>query len=142
MTGDGFLRTGDLASMDDQGYLTFGGRSRDVIIRGGENVYPAEVEDVLMEHPGVAAAVLVGLDDERLGEEVVGVIVRAEGSAVTGADLAEHLRGRVARFKIPSRWRFVHEYPVTATGKIRRFLVREQTSDEFAAGGPVDAREH
>ncbi|GAA4471053.1 class I adenylate-forming enzyme family protein [Phytohabitans houttuyneae] len=131
LTADGFLRTGDLASMDEYGNVTFQGRVRDVIIRGGENVYPAEVEELLAAHPGIAAAVLVGLDDERLGERVAGVVVRAPGSEVTGPELTEYLRDSVARFKIPELWRFVDALPMTASGKIRRFVVRDDTN-EFA----------
>lgn len=132
-TDDGFLRTGDLGTMDERGYLTFVGRVRDVIIRGGENIYPAEVEEVLAEHPGVATAVLVGIDDERLGEQVAGVVVRAPGSEVTGEELAAFLRGRVARFKVPVQWRFVDQVPMTASGKVRRFVVRDETNAELGA---------
>lgn len=134
LTADGFLRTGDLASMDEYGNVTFQGRVRDVIIRGGENVYPAEVEELLAAHPGVAAAVLVGLDDERLGERVAGVVVRAPGSEVTGEELTEYLRDSVARFKIPELWRFVDALPMTASGKIRRFVVRDDTNAYASSG--------
>lgn len=127
---DGWLRTGDLATMDEFGNVTFQGRARDVIIRGGENVYPAEVEEFLVAHPGVAAAVLVGKDDSRLGERVAGVVVRAPGSQVTGEELTEYLRGSVANFKIPEIWRFVDSLPMTASGKIRRFEVRDQINAE------------
>ncbi|MER7274730.1 class I adenylate-forming enzyme family protein [Dactylosporangium sp. NPDC000244] len=137
MTADGFLRTGDLGEMDESGYLTFRGRSRDVIIRGGENVYPAEVEEILLDHPGVAAAVLVGLDDERLGERVAGVVVRAPGSTVGGEELTAFLAGRLARFKIPVAWRFVPSLPMTASGKVRRFVVRDETNTEIAAAAPA-----
>ncbi|BBZ15598.1 class I adenylate-forming enzyme family protein [Mycobacterium branderi] len=131
-TEDGFLRTGDLGAMDERGYVTFRGRARDVIIRGGENIYPAEVEGLLVAHPGVADAVLVGVDDERLGEIVAGVVVRTPGSTVTGAQLAEYLNGSVARFKIPALWRFVAELPLTSSGKVKRFVIRDDTNAEFA----------
>jgi fatty-acyl-CoA synthase len=134
ITPEGFLRTGDLCSMDERGHVSFQGRARDVIIRGGENVYPAEVEELLATHPAVGSAVLVGVDDERLGEQVAGVVVRAPGSAVTGAELADFLRDRVARFKIPVAWRFVDALPMTASGKVRRFVVRDETNDALAAG--------
>jgi len=139
MTEDGFLRTGDLASMAEDGSVTFAGRARDVIIRGGENVYPAEVEEHLLAHPGVAAAVLVGIEDERLGERVAGVVVRAPGSTVTGEELTDHLRAAVARFKIPEMWRFVDGLPMTASGKVRRFVVRDETNAELTATRPADA---
>ncbi|WP_067682925.1 class I adenylate-forming enzyme family protein [Nocardia miyunensis] len=125
---DGFLRTGDLGSMDAEGYLTFHGRKRDVIIRGGENVYPVEIEEVLVTHPAVAQVVLVGVDDERLGERVVGVVVPVPGATVTGAELTEFLRDRFAYFKIPGAWLFTDSLPMTASGKIQRFRVREQAN--------------
>lgn len=125
---DGFLRTGDLGSMDARGYLTFRGRERDVIIRGGENIYPAEVEEVLVAHPGVADVVLVGVEDRRLGERVVGVVVPAPGAEITGAELTEFLRDRVAYFKIPSAWRFTESLPMTASGKVQRFRVRDEAN--------------
>ncbi|WP_396655734.1 class I adenylate-forming enzyme family protein [Microbacterium sp.] len=132
-TEDGYLRTGDLGVMDENGYIEFRGRVRDVIIRGGENVYPAEVEELLTERPDIAAAVLVGVEDERLGEKVAGVVVRAPGATVSGDELAEYLTGKVARFKIPVAWRFVDELPMTASAKVRRFIVREETERELAA---------
>nr|BFE58403.1 AMP-binding protein [Dactylosporangium thailandense] len=138
LPADGYLRTGDLASMDEFGNVTFQGRVRDVIIRGGENVYPAEVEECLAAHPGIASAVLVGIDDERLGERVAGVVVRAPGSAVTGPELTEYLRDKVARFKLPEVWRFVDALPMTASGKVRRFVVRDDTNAELAAARPAE----
>ncbi|MFC0530001.1 class I adenylate-forming enzyme family protein [Phytohabitans kaempferiae] len=131
ITPDGYLRTGDLGEMDESGFLTFRGRCRDVIIRGGENVYPAEVEEFLLDHPGVANAVLVGIEDARLGERVAGVVVRAPGSEVTGEELAAFLADRLARYKIPVEWRFVESFPMTASGKVRRFVVRDETSAEL-----------
>lgn len=130
LSQDGWLRTGDLATMDEFGNVRFQGRARDVIIRGGENVYPAEVEEFLTAHPEVAAAVLVGVDDPRLGERVAGVVVRTPGSQVNGEELTEYLRSSVANFKIPEVWRFVDALPMTASGKIRRFEVREQINVE------------
>ena len=143
MTPDGFLRTGDVGEMDDAGNVTFRDRVRDVIIRGGENIYPAEVEEALLAHPGVAAAVVVGLDDERLGERVAGVVVRVPGSEATGEELGGYLHGRLARFKIPQTWRFVDQLPMTASGKVRRFVVRDQARADQAradqAPGPAPA---
>ncbi|MCX4096823.1 class I adenylate-forming enzyme family protein [Nocardia sp. alder85J] len=137
---DGFLHTGDLASMDAAGYLTFRGRQRDVIIRGGENVYPAEVEEVLIAHPGIADVVLVGVDDERLGERVAGVVIRAAGSRVGGDELTDYLRERVAYFKIPSAWHFVDSLPMTASGKVQRFLVRQSVNGRPAPGTAATPR--
>jgi acyl-CoA synthetase (AMP-forming)/AMP-acid ligase II len=122
---DGFLRTGDLGSMNSDGYVSFSGRGRDVIIRGGENIYPAEVEEVLIAHPGVADVVVVGIDDKRLGERVAGAVVRTPDSTVTAAELTEFLHDKVAYFKIPGAWRFMDSFPMTASGKVQRFRVRE-----------------
>ena len=137
ITPDGFLRTGDLGSMDELGNLTFQGRARDVIIRGGENIYPAEIEEILAEHPAVFSAVVVGIDDGRLGEQPVAVVVRAPGSQVTGDELADHLKDKIARFKIPVAWRFVESFPLTASGKVRRFVVRDETNAELAGTARV-----
>ncbi|WP_231386984.1 class I adenylate-forming enzyme family protein [Nocardia sp. BMG111209] len=122
---DGYLATGDLASMSADGYLAFAGRARDVIIRGGENIYPAEIEEVLLAHPGVAGAILVGLDDRRLGERVAGAVIRTPSSQVTAAELTAYLRDRIAYFKLPAVWRFVDAFPMTASGKIQRFRIRD-----------------
>ncbi|MQY26067.1 class I adenylate-forming enzyme family protein [Nocardia aurantia] len=129
---DGYLATGDLASMSAGGYIAFAGRARDVIIRGGENIYPAEIEEILLAHPGVAAAILVGVDDRRLGERVAAAVIRAPGTAVTVGELTEYLRNRLAYFKIPATWRFVDSFPMTASGKIQRFRIREMFDAEAA----------
>jgi fatty-acyl-CoA synthase len=122
---DGFLHTGDLGSLDADGYLTIRGRLREVIIRGGENIYPAEIEAALGEHPDVLASAVVGLEDAQLGEQVAASVV-TRGRRVEPAELGEFLAGRLAYFKIPKVWRFVDELPVTASGKIRRTAVRDE----------------
>jgi acyl-CoA synthetase (AMP-forming)/AMP-acid ligase II len=125
LPGDGFLRTGDLGSLDAAGYLTIRGRIREVIIRGGENIYPAEVEAALSGHPGVAACAVVGLADPAWGELVAASVV-PRGDPVDPAELEAFLAGRIAHFKIPRVWRFVDGLPMTAAGKIRRTQVKEQ----------------
>jgi fatty-acyl-CoA synthase len=122
---DGWLHTGDLGSMDAHGYLRITGRLKDTIIRGGENISPREVEDVLFEHPDVLEVAVLGVPDAELGEAVVAVVRRAEGSTVTAELLQEHCRRRIARFKAPSRWFFVDDYPTTAAGKIQKFALRD-----------------
>ncbi|WP_029138630.1 class I adenylate-forming enzyme family protein [Nakamurella lactea] len=124
-TDDGFLRTGDLASMDELGRLTFFSRAREVIIRGGENIYPAEVEEVLLSHPAVRGATVVGIDDEHWGEQVAAVIQLTPGAHVTGDGLREWLYGELAHFKIPKHWVFADEVPMTSSGKVRRLAVRD-----------------
>jgi fatty-acyl-CoA synthase len=127
---DGWLHTGDLASMDERGYVRVEGRLKDMIKRGGENIAPAEVEACLAEHPAVAEAAVVGLPDERWGEVVV-AYVRPAGAQPDVADLVAHCRERLASFKLPRRWAFVDAMPLTASGKIRRTELRER-----AAGDP------
>ena len=125
LPGDGFLRTGDLGSMDADGYLTIRGRNREVIIRGGENIYPAEVEAALAEHPAVAGCAVVGIAAPQWGE-IVGASVVTRGDRVDPAELEAFLAGRIAHFKIPRVWRFVEALPMTAAGKIRRTEVKEE----------------
>jgi fatty-acyl-CoA synthase len=129
---DGFLRTGDLGSVDADGYLTIHDRLRDVIIRGGENVYPAEVEAALAQHPDVAACAVVGIADARWGHLVGASVVARRGSA-SPVELELFLSERLAHFKIPRRWRFVETLPMTASGKIRRHAVQaDMTAAEVA----------
>jgi fatty-acyl-CoA synthase len=127
LSSDGWLRTGDLASMDHRGYLTITGRLKDMIIRGGENIYPREIEDVLSSHPGVAAVAVIGVPDETWGEQVGAVIVPA-GSRPSPSpeELRAYCRERLARFKAPSFWYFVTALPNTATGKIQKYVLRDQ----------------
>jgi fatty-acyl-CoA synthase len=126
---DGWLHTGDLASMDERGYVRIEGRLKDMIKRGGENIAPAEVEACLAEHPAVAEAVVVGLPDERWGEIVV-AYVRPDGEQPPVEDLVAHCRERLASFKIPRRWAFLGELPQTASGKIRRTELRERAASD------------
>ncbi len=117
---DGFLRTGDLGAMDEHGYVRFSGRLREVIIRGGENIYPAEVEDALLSHPTVALAAVVKVPHERLGHEVGAVVTLAPGASVDFAELETHVAEQVAHFKVPRHWRMLGEMPLTVSGKIRK----------------------
>jgi long-chain acyl-CoA synthetase len=125
---DGWFRTGDVGYVDDDGYFFLVDRKKDMIIRGGENIYPREVEDVLLEHPGVQAAAVIGRPDEVRGEEVHAVVVLDEAMDLT--DLEAHCRERLAAFKVPSSWDVVDELPKTATGKIDKKVLRTR----FAVG--------
>jgi fatty-acyl-CoA synthase len=121
----GFLRTGDLGSVDEDGYLRIHGRVRDVIIRGGENIYPAEVEDALLQHPAVAMVGVVGVPDARWGQEVgVAVVLRA-GITADAAELQAFAAVRLAHFKVPRLWRFEQRLPLTASGKIHKLEVEK-----------------
>jgi fatty-acyl-CoA synthase len=128
---DGWLNTGDLGSMDERGFLTFRGRSREVIIRGGENVYPQEIEQVLDQAPGVAESVVVGTTHPRLGEEVTAVVRTEPGADLDEAALSQFVAERLAAFKVPKRWEFVDTLPRTASGKVRKTQVKDQYNDVF-----------
>ncbi|MFC5747927.1 class I adenylate-forming enzyme family protein [Actinomadura rugatobispora] len=122
---DGWLRTGDICSMDAGGVLRVHGRSREVIIRGGENIYPREVEEALLAHDAVADAAVVGLPDERLGEKVAAFVRLVPGAAAGPGELEFFARSRLAAFKVPRVWDFVEGFPLTASGKIRKHVLRE-----------------
>ena len=124
---DGWLHTGDLASVDERGYVRVEGRLKDMIKRGGENIAPAEVEACLAEHPAVAEAAVVGLPDPRWGEVVV-AYVRPSAAAPDVDELVAHCREHLASFKLPRRWAFVEAMPLTASGKIRRTELRERAA--------------
>jgi fatty-acyl-CoA synthase len=130
---DGWLHTGDLGTMDDRGYLRFTGRLKDVIVRGGENIHPREIEDVLFMHPGVAEAVVIGIPDERWGERVAAFVRRVPPATAGVTELREHVRGLLAHHKTPSEWFFVDEFPTTASGKVQKFaLLAEWRAGTFA----------
>ena len=132
---DGWLYIGDLATWDEQGYVTIVGRKDDMIISGGENVHPAQVEAVLEEHPQIAEAIVVGVPDERWGELVVAYVVRTDPS-LDAAACEAHTRGHpmLAAFKRPRAYRFVEQLPRTATGKKLHYKIREQAREDAAAG--------
>jgi fatty-acyl-CoA synthase len=127
----GWMHTGDLAVMDDDGYLSIVGRIKDMIIRGGENIYPREIEEFLLTLPDVVEAYVIGVPSERYGEEVMAWVKLREGSSADGDSLAEACRGAIASFKIPRYWKLVDEFPMTVTGKIQKFKMREAAIDEL-----------
>jgi fatty-acyl-CoA synthase len=137
---DGWLHTGDLGSMDATGFCRVQGRLKEMIIRGGENIYPREIEDVLSGHPDVAGVAVLGTQDDEWGEVVVAVVQSRDGHTPSGAELAAFCRQHLASYKVPREWRFVAELPQTASGKIQKFLLREQlVASETAApaGAPA-----
>jgi fatty-acyl-CoA synthase len=136
---DGWMHTGDLAAMDEEGYLSIVGRIKDMIIRGGENVYPREIEEFLLTLPEVSEAYVIGLPSERYGEEVMAWVKLKEGATATGEELEEACRGRIATFKIPRYWKLVDSFPMTVTGKIQKFRMREISMDELGIGHAVAA---
>ncbi len=120
LTEDGFFRTGDLAMIDEDGYLHVVGRKMDTIVRGGYTIYPREIEDVLNLHPAVQGAVVVGIENEVLGELICACILPVEGAIVTGQEIKEFCKGQVAQYKVPDLVRFVDSFPMTGSGKVRR----------------------
>lgn len=132
ITSDGWLRTGDLGSMDEYGYLRIHGRLKEMIIRGGENIYPREIEDVLFAHPAVANVAVVGVPDADWGEVVAAFVQLRPSREASSAELETYCRSRLASHKVPRCWRFVDGFPQTASGKIQKFALRIQpgrTSD-------------
>jgi fatty-acyl-CoA synthase len=125
---DGWMHTGDLAVMDEQGYLSIVGRSKDMVIRGGENVYPRELEEFLYGHPAVQDVQVIGVPDPRYGEELCAWVKVRPGAQVTEEEVKEFCRGRLAHYKVPRYVMFVDEFPMTITGKIQKYKMREQTT--------------
>jgi fatty-acyl-CoA synthase len=127
----GWMHTGDLATADADGYVNIVGRIKDMIIRGGENVYPREVEEYLYTHPAVLDVQVIGVPSAKYGEEVMAWVKRRPGRDVSGEELTAFCRGRIATFKIPAYWKFVDEFPTTVTGKVQKFRMREVAVTEL-----------
>ncbi len=131
ITADGWLHTGDLATMDANGYCKITGRAKDVIIRGGENVYPREVEEFLFTCPGISEVQVVGVPDRKYGEQVMAWIKPTEGAKLTAEGVQEFCCGKIAAYKIPKHIKFVDSFPLTVTGKIQKFRMREIAIEEL-----------
>lgn len=127
-----WMHSGDLAVMDEAGYLKIVGRSKDMIIRGGENIYPREIEEFLFTHPAVADVQVIGIPDSKYGEEVAAWVKLHPDQVLTAEALAEYCKGRIAHFKVPRHFRFVEEFPMTVTGKVQKFRMRELMQAELA----------
>jgi len=128
---EGWLRTGDRATIDGDGYVRITGRIKDLIIRGGENVAPTEIEDLLRRHAAVADAYVYAVRSEFFGEEVAAAVRLKEGAAATGEELRDFCRGQLARFKVPRHVRFVESFPMTASGKVQKYKLREAHEQEL-----------
>ncbi|MFV8782289.1 AMP-binding protein [Microbulbifer sp. SA54] len=123
---DGWMHTGDLATMDDEGYIQIVGRIKDMVIRGGENIYPKEIEEFLYTHPAISDVQVTGIPDKKYGEELIAwVRLRAGCEPVSADDLRAFCQGKIAHFKVPRYFKFVDEFPMTVTGKIQKFRMRE-----------------
>jgi fatty-acyl-CoA synthase len=139
---DGWLHTGDQATIDAEGYLRITGRIKDLIIRGGENIAPKEIEDLLREHPAVADAYVYGVASEWFGEEVAAAVRLKPGATVAAGALTAFCEDRIARFKLPRLIRFVDEFPMTASGKIQKYKLREMHEREMEDGQNARTRRH
>jgi fatty-acyl-CoA synthase len=127
----GWMHTGDLAVLDEQGYCNIVGRIKDMVIRGGENIYPREIEEFLYQHPDVRDVQVVGVPDRKYGEELCAWIVPREGAVLDEQTVRAFCQGQIAHFKIPRYIRFVQEFPLTVTGKVQKYLIREQMKREL-----------
>jgi fatty-acyl-CoA synthase len=127
----GWLHTGDLATMDAQGYVNIVGRLKDMVIRGGENLFPAEIEAFLIRHPKVADAQVLGVPDVFFGEELLAVVIPKAGEQLTEEDVRTYCRGQISHQKIPRYFQFVESYPLTASGKVQKFVLRERAIKEL-----------
>jgi fatty-acyl-CoA synthase len=119
------MHTGDLGTIDDEGYCNIVGRVKDMVIRGGENVYPREVEEFLFKHPKIEQVTVVGVPDEKYGEEICAWIRLRAGESATEEEIRSFCRGQIAHYKIPRYVQFVDSFPTTVTGKIQKYLIRE-----------------
>lgn len=127
----GWLHSGDIGIMDDEGYVRVTGRIKDMIIRGGENIYPREVEEFLYTHEKIQEVQIVGVPDERLGEQVCAWIKCHEGQSLTEDEVRAFCKNKITHFKVPVYIRFVEDYPMTVTGKIMKFKMRETMIEEL-----------
>jgi fatty-acyl-CoA synthase len=127
----GWMHSGDLATMDDDGYLNIVGRSKDMVIRGGENVYPREVEEFLYTHEGIADVQVIGVPDEKYGEELCAWVLARSGADLDEEDVREYCRGRLAHYKVPRYVIFADEFPMTVTGKVQKFKMRETSVERL-----------
>jgi fatty-acyl-CoA synthase len=126
-----WMHTGDLATMDDEGYVAIVGRIKDMIIRGGENVYPREIEEFLYRHPAISDVQVIGVPDPKYGEEIMAWVVLKPGATLGEDDVRAFCQGQIAHFKIPRYVRFADSFPMTVTGKIQKYKMREMAMQEL-----------
>jgi acyl-CoA synthetase (AMP-forming)/AMP-acid ligase II len=135
----GWLHTGDLASMDERGYCSIGGRLKDMIIRGGENIYPREIERVLFAHPALADVAVAGVPETIWGEQVAAFVRPAPGQTADPGELFAYRREHLAPHKTPRYWTVLEEFPLTPSGKVQKFVLRERILAQQAQGPGIVA---
>jgi fatty-acyl-CoA synthase len=135
-----WMHTGDLATMDAEGYVNIVGRLKDMIIRGGENVYPREIEEFLYGHPKIRDVQVIGVPDARFGEEVMAWVIVKPGEVVSEAELREYCRNQIAHYKVPRYWRFTESFPMTVTGKVQKYKLRESAIEELGLAAAAAIR--
>jgi fatty-acyl-CoA synthase len=126
-----WMHTGDLAVLDDQGFCNIVGRIKDMVIRGGENIYPREVEEYLYGHPAIRDVQCYGVPDPVMGEELCAAVILAPGATASADEIRAYCKGRIAHYKIPRHVRFVESFPTTVTGKVQKFILRAETAAEL-----------
>lgn len=137
-----WMHTGDLAMMDEEGYIHISGRIKDLIIRGGENISPKEIEDFLYQYPNVLDAQVIGVPSEKYGEEVMAWIKVKTGTTITEEELSQFCKGQIAHYKVPKYWKFVEEFPMTISGKIRKVEMREMSIKELGLEKLLKVKHH
>jgi fatty-acyl-CoA synthase len=137
-----WMASGDQAVIDEHGYCQIVGRIKDMLIRGGENIYPREIEEFLYQHPKIDAVEIIGVPDEKYGEEVCAWIKLHAGAQASAEEIREFCRGKIAHFKIPRYIKFVDEFPMTVTGKVQKYVMRERMTEELARREVKTARDN
>jgi fatty-acyl-CoA synthase len=135
-----WMHSGDLAIMDEDGYINIVGRIKEMIIRGGENIYPREIEEFLHTLPDISDVQVIGVPSEKYGEEVMAWVKPREGARLTGEEMTEYCRGKIATYKIPRYWKLVDDYPMTVTGKVQKFRMREMAVEELDLRRAADTK--
>jgi fatty-acyl-CoA synthase len=125
------MHTGDLAIIDEAGYARIVGRLKDMVIRGGENIYPREIEEFLYRHPKIQDVQCIGVPDQKYGEELCACVILRPGASATAEEIREFCAGQIAHYKIPRYVRFVDGFPMTVTGKIQKYLLRAQVASDL-----------
>lgn len=139
LDNQGWMHTGDIATLDESGYCNIIGRIKDMVIRGGENIYPREIEEFLHRHPGILDVQVIGVPDAKYGEELCAWIILAPGHALQAEAVREFCRGQIAHYKIPRYLKFVDTFPSTVTGKPQKFMMREASMAELGLSAPATA---